>query len=70
MLERVEGEDMRRAGPTWAVGQNVSLGTLIPITGVIGMNGIFPGHVSDFFLGRRLIVLETRFPRYGFHDYI
>ncbi len=50
--------------------KNVSLGTLIPITGAIGTNGIFSGHVSDPFSGRRLIVIETRFPRNGFRDYI
>ncbi len=43
--------------------KNMSLGMLIPITGVIGMNGIFSDHVSDPFLGRRLIVIETQFPR-------
>ncbi len=31
----------------WA--KSLSLGTLIPITRVIGMNGVFSGHVSDPF---------------------
>jgi hypothetical protein len=37
---------------------------------VIGINGIFSGHVSDPFQGWRLIVIETRFPLRvnGFHD--
>ena len=65
-LERVEGACIRQAGP-WA--KIMSLGTLIPITRVIGMNGIFSDHVSDPFLGRRLIVIETRFPRNGSHHY-
>ncbi len=46
----------------------MSLGTLIPIRGVIGINGIFPGHVSDPFI--TVVVIETRFKRNGFHDYI
>ena len=44
-LERVEGADIRRAGPNGPRASNVSLGangTLIPVTGVIGDNGIFP----------------------------
>ena len=49
-LERVEGADIRRAGPNGPRASNVSLGangTLIPITGVVGDNGTFPGHGSD-----------------------
>lgn len=44
-MERVEGADIRRAGPNGPRASNVSLGahgTLIPVTGVIGDNGTFP----------------------------
>ncbi len=43
-LDRVEGKDSRRTGPSRTRIQDVPLGangTLIPITGVIGDNGIF-----------------------------
>ena len=54
-LERVEGADIRRAGPNGPRASNVSLGandTLIPVTGVIGDNGIFPVTDRTFFKRR------------------
>ncbi len=49
-LGRVEGTDIRRAGPTRAVGQECAVGNADPITGAVGMNGIFPVHVIDPFI--------------------
>jgi hypothetical protein len=52
-LERVEGADIRRTGPTWAAGQERVVGTLIP------MGYALPGHVSDPLEGWGMIVIET-----------
>ena len=51
-LDRVEGRDSWRTGPSRTRIQDVPLGadgTLIPITGVIGDNGIFPVTAQTLF---------------------